>query len=90
VQPLGFGRGDVLLRTGNAVTREKGMGVEVDLERHSPERNLAGAKCKASVFGDRAELSDKRSSFHEASRGMAFETRRRIEPGPQTTRRTLP
>ncbi len=50
VQALGFGRGDVLLGTGNAVARKERMRVQVDLEGHARERSLRAAKCKGSVL----------------------------------------
>src|SRR5689334_10089508 len=49
MKSLRFGGRDILLRAGNAVARKERMRVEVDLERHSRERSLAAAKCKASV-----------------------------------------
>src|SRR4029453_3531259 len=49
VQALRFRRGDVLLGTGDAVSRKERMRVQVDLEGHARERSLRAAKCKASV-----------------------------------------
>src|SRR4051812_24705568 len=49
VQAFFAGGGDVLLRAGDAVPREKSMRMEVDVEGHRGEASLGRAKCKASV-----------------------------------------
>ena len=49
VEAFGAGRGDILLRAGNAVARKERMRVQVDLEGHGPERSLRATKWKASV-----------------------------------------
>src|SRR2546423_7870402 len=49
VQAFFAGGGDVLLRAGDAVPREKSVRMEVDVEGHRGEASLGCAKCKASV-----------------------------------------
>src|SRR4051812_38288419 len=49
IETLGSRRGNHLFGAGNAVTRKKGVGVEIEVERHCAESSFTAGKWKASV-----------------------------------------